>query len=91
MSLWLFGTSRGQVPGEVDPAALVPEALEHPAERGDQTDVLVGDDQLHSGPATLLERPEEPAPEDLVLGVGDIQAEDLPGRRQRWRRPRPST
>jgi hypothetical protein len=32
-----------QVPGEVDPATLVGGALEHSAEGGDQTGVLVGD------------------------------------------------
>ena len=83
MSLWRLGHQREQVAGEVDPAALVPDALEDPAEGGDQAGVLVGDDQPHPGQAALLQGAQEAAPEHLVLGVADVEAEDLPaaGRR----------
>lgn len=39
--------------------------------------MLVGDDQPHTVQPTLLGRGQEPAPERLILGVPDIDAEDL--------------
>lgn len=69
---------RKQVPGEVDAAALMPDALEHPTQRRDQAGMLVGDDQPDTVQTALLQGPEEPAPEHFVFGVADVQAEDLP-------------
>jgi hypothetical protein len=40
--------------------------------------VLVGDDQLHPGQATLLQGAQKPAPKHLVLRIADVDAEDLP-------------
>ena len=45
-----------QVAGEVDPAPLMPGALEAPLERRDQTGVLVADHQPDTGQATPLRR-----------------------------------
>ena len=62
----------------MDPAALMPHTLEDAAQGGDEAGVLVGDDQPDAVQATLFQGAEEPAPKHLVLGVADIQAEDLP-------------
>jgi len=68
-----------QVAGEVDPAALVPGALEAAAERLDQASVLVGDDQPHAGQPAALEAGEEAPPERFVFGIADVGAQDLSG------------
>ena len=67
-----------QVPGEVDPASLMRDALERSRQCLDEAGVLVADDQLHAAQSSLFEGVKEPAPEDLVLAVADVQSEDLP-------------
>ncbi len=52
-------------------------ALEGALEGGDETGVLVGDDQAHPREAAALERGQEAAPEHLILAVTHVQAEDL--------------
>src|SRR4051794_29764781 len=82
---------RGQVPGEVDPAALLPgldtrPSGARPACWSEMTSCPP------RRPPWLSDRGSRAKPP--VLGVADIQAEDLPGRRQRgpwWPRPRPLT
>ena len=59
------------------PAPLMPGSLERPAQGGDQAGVLVGDDQADTAQAALAQGLEEAAPEHLVFGVADVQAEDL--------------
>ena len=44
-----IGRQGEPVAGELDPAALMPDTLEHAAQRGDQAGVLVRDDQPHPG------------------------------------------
>ena len=61
----------------MDSAALMRRALEGARQRRDQAGVLVGDDQLDPGQATLLESAEEPAPEHLVFTVADVDAQHL--------------
>jgi hypothetical protein len=56
---------------------LVRWALEGPLERGDEAGVLVGDHHLHASQTAVLQIGEEASPEDLVLGVADVEAEDL--------------
>ncbi len=69
-----LGDLREEVASEVDPAPLMGHALEAAPQRLDQSRLLVGDDQLHPGQATLLERGHEPSPEHLVLAVTDVEA-----------------
>ena len=66
-----------QVAHRVDTAALPCGTLEAAADRFDQPGVRVGDDETHTGQAAVGQRCEELAPERLVLGVADIEAEDL--------------
>ena len=69
---------RGQdVAQEVDPAPLPGRADHHRADRGLQPGVGVGDHQLRPGQAAGLQRAQERGPERAVLGVADIEAEDL--------------
>jgi hypothetical protein len=42
-------------------------SLERPAQRGDQSGVLVGDDQTDTAQAALAQAGEEPAPEHFVF------------------------
>ena len=39
--------------------------------------MLVGDHQAHTAEPALTQRPQEPAPEHLVFGVADVDAEHL--------------
>lgn len=61
----------------MDPAELMRHPCICPATGGDQTTVLVGDDQSYPGHAAFAQCAEEPALEHLVLGVADIDAKDL--------------
>jgi len=49
-----------------------------PTQGGDQTGVLVGDDQPDPGQAALLAGAQEPAPEHLDLRIPDVETEHLP-------------
>jgi hypothetical protein len=51
--------------------------LEAAAQGGDETGVLIGDDQLHAAEAALAERLEEAAPEHLVFAVADVDPKHL--------------
>ena len=51
--------------------------MQHRADRGLQAGVGVGDDQLHPAQAAGLQRAQERGPERPVLGVADVEAEDL--------------
>ena len=73
-----LGDAGQQVPGEVDPAALVGRPLEAAPDGGDQAGVLVRDDQLHAGEAPGAQGAQEATPEGLVFGVADVEAQDLP-------------
>ena len=46
-------------------------------DRGLEAEVVVGDHQLHPGQAAGSQRPQERGPEGAVLGVADVDAEDL--------------
>jgi hypothetical protein len=61
----------------VHPTPLMGRALEAACEGGDETGVLVGDDQPHPRQAPALEPGQEAAPEHFVLAVTHVQAEDL--------------
>jgi hypothetical protein len=61
----------------VDPAALHRGAGHGGLHGLAQPEVGVGDDQLHPGQPTRLERPEELGPERPVLGVTYGKAEDF--------------
>jgi hypothetical protein len=55
----------------------VGSALEGPLEGGDEAGVLVGDHQLDTAQAAFLQVGQERPPEHFVLGVADVEAEDL--------------
>jgi hypothetical protein len=62
----------------VDPTALPAGAGQ---DRGDgrlEPGVGVGDDQLHPGQPSGLERAQERGPEGAILAVAHVQAEDFP-------------
>jgi hypothetical protein len=63
---------------EVHAAALPGRAEQHGGDRGLQSGVGVGDDQLNSGEPARLQRSEEGGPERAVLGVADGEPEHLP-------------
>jgi len=44
---------------------------------GNHLGVLIGDDEFHAAEAALAQALEEAAPEHLVLGVADVDAEHL--------------
>ena len=62
---------------EVDPAALHGGAGHHRLDGLAEAEVGVGDDQLHPGQPTGLERAQEGGPEGAVLVVANGEAEDL--------------
>ena len=62
----------------MDPAPLMTNTLDHPAQGGHQPGVLVRDHQPDPAQAAFPQGPQERPPEHLVLGVADVQAEDLP-------------
>jgi hypothetical protein len=53
-------------------------ALELAVQSGDQSGVLVGDDESDPGQAPFLQAAEEAAPEHFVFAVADVDPEDLP-------------
>jgi len=71
------GTWGEDVPHEVDPAPLRGCAYHHRADRQFQAGVGVGDDQLHPAQPACFQAAEERGPEGAVLGVADVEAEDL--------------
>ena len=72
-----LGHERQEVAGEVDAAALMAGALQHPAQGSDQPGVLVGDDQAHPGEATAAQRAQKAPPERFVFAVAHVEAEDF--------------
>jgi len=67
-----------KVPGEMHAAALPAAALQHPADRVDQTAVGIADHQLDPSEATLFEGANELAPEALAFAVTHLEAEQFP-------------
>ena len=78
MSLCDFGTRASRLRAKWTRQRWCAYALQLPAERGDQAGVLVGDDQLHPAQARVPRLRRNAAPEHFVLGVADVDAEDLP-------------
>ena len=76
LAVGLGGLGQG-VAHEMDPAPLPCGALQDPADRGDETAVGVGDDELDAGQAAFAQIGEELGPERLGLVVPDRAAEDL--------------
>lgn len=66
-----------QVAHGMDPAALPGGALQNATDRGFQAGVGVGDHQPYTAQAAVLEVAQEFGPERLVLGVADVDPEDL--------------
>ena len=67
-----------QVPGEMHTAALPAAALQHSADRVDQTAVGIADDELDPCESSLLEGADELAPEALAFAVSDLETEQFP-------------
>jgi hypothetical protein len=65
------------LPASVDPAALDGRSGHGGLDGLAQAQVGVGDDQLHPGQPTGLERPQERGPERAVLAVAHPKAEDF--------------
>ena len=61
----------------MDTASLPYCALKAPTDRFHQTRVRVGHDEAHTGQTAVVQAGEELAPERLVLGVADIEPDDL--------------
>ena len=59
-------------------APLPAAALQHPADRVDQTAVGITDHELDPSEAPLFQRTDELTPERLALAVTDLEAEQLP-------------
>jgi hypothetical protein len=62
-----LGDQGEQVAGEVDTATLMARPLERAAQGGDQTGVLVGDDESDPAEAALAQGLEEAASEHFVF------------------------
>ena len=72
----VFGHGQ-EVAHGVHAASLPAGSLEHPTDRGFQAGVRVGDHEAHAVRVPFDESAQELGPERLVLGVPDIDAEDL--------------
>ena len=60
------------------PAPLVHRSLEAAPDGAHQSGVLVRDDQLHVGESPGAQLPQKAPREHLVLGVADVEAQNLP-------------
>ncbi len=75
--LMAFRDHGHEVAGEVHPTALVGRSLEAAPDGAHQAGVLVGDHETLALEPPGLEPAQELSPEDLVLRVTDIDAQDL--------------
>jgi hypothetical protein len=73
----LAGDVREDVGQQVDAAALPGRSLHRPANGRLQAPVRVGDHEIHTSKTAVLQAGEEAGPEQGVLGVPDVDAEDL--------------
>ena len=78
MSLWDLGTSASRLRAKWTRQRWWPAPWKTRPQGGDQAGVLVGDHQLDPVQAALLQRAQEAAPEHLVFGVADVDAQDFP-------------
>ena len=68
---------REDVAHQVDAAALPARPLDRLADGRLHAPVRVGDDEVHTSEAAVLQAGEEPSPEHRVLAVTNVHAEDL--------------
>lgn len=73
----LWGPGPGCSPHEVNPAALPGRSDEHRGDRRLESEVVIGDDQLHAVEASGSEAWQERSPERASLAVSHGDAEDF--------------